>query len=220
MCYSKKVSKNSFIINVITCCILYNSKIRDNKILAIFFGFVGLMQLFDWIFWETQPFIKGLPKTGSVDIALQINFILTKIAMIVNHLQPIVFALAIYYFNGNIGEYSKVLLLVYSIVALMYSISVYNEIDYTKEKLEPNSGKSTLYWQWNSKNNNSLVYLLFVCILGLLAYENLSYPVNVIIVVLNFFTFFVAYNKNTNVGRYWCAWSSIIPLFLLIITPK
>jgi hypothetical protein len=212
MCYSKEVSRNNFIINVITCYILYNSQIKDNKILAIFFGFVGLMQLFDWIFWETQ---RGF-RPPTTETALQINFIFTKIAMIVNHLQPIVFALAIYYFNGKLGEYSRVLLLVYSIVALMYSISIYNKIDYTKEKLEP-SGKSTLYWQWNSKNNNTIVYLLFVCLLGLLAYENISYPVNIIVVAINFVTFFVAYDKNTNVGRYWCAWSSLIPLFLLFI---
>jgi hypothetical protein len=176
------------------------------------------MQLFDWIFWETQPFIKTGSKNND---ALQINFIFTKIAMIVNHLQPIVFALAIYYFNGKLGEYSRVLLMVYLVLGLMYSISVYNKIDYTKDKLEPgNSGKSTLYWQWNSKNNNTIVYVLFVCLLSVLAYENLSYPVNIIMVVLNFFTFFVAYNKNTNVGRYYCNFSSIIPLFLLVITQK
>ena len=208
MCYSRKVSRNSFIINVITCYILYNSRIKDNKILAIFFGFVGLMQLFDWIFWETEA--------KETKEALQINFIFTKIAMIVNHLQPIVFALAIYYFNGKLGEYSRVLLLVYLVLGLMYTISIFNNIDYTKEKLE-SGGKSTLYWQWNSKDNNSIVYLLFVCLLGLLAYENLSYPVNIIIVLINFFTFFVAYDKNTNVGRYWCNWSSLVPLFLLII---
>jgi hypothetical protein len=56
--------------------------------------------------------------------------------MIVNHLQPIgLFALAIYYFNGKLGEYLRVLLMVYLVLGLMYSISVYNKIDYTKINL-------------------------------------------------------------------------------------
>ena len=64
------------------------NKNKTNKILAIFFAFIGLMQLFDWIFWENQNISNQNEKL--------INFIFTKIAMFVNHLQPIVLAIVIY----------------------------------------------------------------------------------------------------------------------------
>jgi hypothetical protein len=80
MCYSKEVSQRSFILNLITSYILYTyTDNAENKIIAIFFAFVGSMQLYDWIFWETQD-IKNTSQAN-------INFITTKLAMITNHLQ-------------------------------------------------------------------------------------------------------------------------------------
>lgn len=206
MCYSLEISRNSFLINTIACYILYNynSKKVDNKILSIFFGWVGLMQLLDYIFWLNQE--KN-----------RINFTFTKIAMIINHLQPIVLGLAIYYFNGKLKVNSKSLLIIYSFIAIFYSISIYDEIDYTLKEKTPDKKHTTLYWQWNRKNNNMIVYFTFICVLSLLAYENLSYPINIIMVFINIFTYILASDKVRSIGRMWCNISSFVPLFLLYI---
>lgn len=203
MCYSLEVSRNSFLINTITCYILYNynSKNVDHKILSIFFSWVGLMQLFDYIFWLNQERNRT-------------NFIFTKIAMIVNHLQPIVLAIAIYYFNSKLKINSKSLLIIYSFIAIFYSISIYNEIDYTLTEKTVDKKHTTLYWQWNRKNNSTIVYFTFICLLSLLSYENLSYPINIIMVFINIFTYVLASDKTRSIGRMWCNTSSFVPLFL------
>ena len=52
MCYSYEQSRNNLIINIITCSILYNYKNNQiYKILALIFGYIGIMQLFDMIFY-------------------------------------------------------------------------------------------------------------------------------------------------------------------------
>jgi hypothetical protein len=211
MCYSKEVSQRSFIINVITCYILYNYKSDNNthKILALFFAFVGLMQLFDWIFWEHQS------ENGK-----RVNFIFTKIAMIANHLQPIILATLLYIFNGKLAIVSKITILFYTIVILHYTTNL--NIDYTlvkTVKTKSDKVKTSLYWQWNSAHNSYLVYTIFLITLSVLSFENFNYPMNIILVFINLSSFFLAnfYYKSEYVGRFWCETASIIPLILLIL---
>ena len=70
------------------------TKSKTNKILAFFFGFVGFMQVFDWIFWKNQDMSD--PKQEKT------NYLFTKIAMIFNHLQPIVLGLLIFIFIHSV----------------------------------------------------------------------------------------------------------------------
>lgn len=213
MCYSKEVSQRSFIINVITCYILYNYKFNNNthKILALFFAFVGLMQLFDWIFWEHQSDSKNDKR---------INFIFTKIAMIANHLQPIVLALILYIYNGKLPILSIYTVILYIIVVVPYTINL--NIDYTlvkNIKTKKNKTKTSLYWQWNSAHNSYLVYAIFLITLSVLSFENFNYPMNIILVFINLSSFFLSnfYYKSEYVGRFWCETASLIPLLLLIL---
>lgn len=213
MCYSKEVSQRSFIINVITCYILYNYNSNNtNKILALFFAFVGLMQLFDWIFWEHQNMFNQNEKN--------INFVFTKIAMIANHLQPIILALILYLFNGKLPILSIYIVILYTIVVVPYTKSL--SIDYTlvkNIKTKNNKTKTSLYWQWNSAHNSYLVYAIFLITLSVLSFENFNYPMNIILVFINLFSFFLAnfYYKSEYVGRFWCETASLIPLLFLIL---
>lgn len=212
MCYSKEVSQRSFIINVITCYILYNYNYNNtNKILALFFAFVGLMQLFDWIFWEHQ---------GENENDKRINFIFTKIAMIANHIQPIFLAIILYIYNGKLPILSICIVILYIIVVVPYTKSL--NIDYTlvkNVKTKNNKTKTSLYWQWNSAHNSYLVYSTFLITLSVLSFENFNYPMNIILVFINLFSFFLAnfYYKSEYVGRFWCETASLIPLLFLIL---
>ena len=99
MCYSLEVSRNSFLINVISCFMLFNfSKNNNAKILSLFFLFIGFMQLFDWIFWNNQDTFN--------EKKMIVNKIFTKIAMIFNHLQPIVLALLLMYYKKSLKNMS------------------------------------------------------------------------------------------------------------------
>jgi hypothetical protein len=204
MCYSNNASKTSFLVNIITCFILYNyAKTSYSKIFALFFTFVGLMQLYDWIFWE------NLSENN-------INYIFTKIAMISNHLQPIILALLIYIIHGKLGNFSQIAIIIYSIASLLYSINAYNNINYT---LVTDKSKPSLYWQWNDQPYSEITYALFLISIGILCYENFNYPINLIFFLINIISFFFAsfYYKGKNVGRFWCYFASYVPLFVLLL---
>lgn len=217
MCYSKEVSRDSYIINIITCYILYyyHSNNSTYKIFALFFAFVGLMQLFDWIFWEHQDM--------SSDNDKKINFIFTKIAMFANHLQPIVLAYLIYHYYGKLKDVSLVILILYIIFIIPYTINAYNQIDYTLQQkinvIDLKEPKPSLYWQWNSKYNSFIVYALFLIALSIFSLENFSYPMNIIFAFINVFTFFLSdyYYKGHSTGRFWCKNASLVPLLILIL---
>jgi len=217
MCYSLQASKNSLLINIISCFILYHG-INDNlkftrphKILSFFFLFVGLMQLYDWIFWDNQDLS---------DINQQnINYTFTKIAMISNHLQPIVLALLILYFNKQLGYYSQIIIIIYTIVIIFYSLKAYNKINYTvvKKEKEDNKVHDILYWEWNYQDNGTIIYFLFLLCLCILFYENFNIPLNIILVFIGLYSFIYSFNKHNSVGRFWCERSAYIPLLLLIL---
>ncbi len=227
MCYSKEASQNIFFINLLTSYALftYNSPSSIHKILALFFVFVGFMQLFDWIFWTNQDM--------SNEKEASINYNTTKVAMIFNHLQPIVLAGLIYTYNGHIGQMSKYILGFYCVVMLMYSINAYKNTKYTLQSeisikslndlfyTNPDDDirKPTVMWEWNTQKYSLIVYLIFLSTLGILAYENFSYPVNILFVFINVFTFLLSgyYYKGRSLGRFWCKMAAYVPLLLILL---
>lgn len=226
MCYSKEQSIKSFVINLVTCYILFTYKDNSStfKILAIFFAFVGIMQFLDIIFWNTQN-IKD-PEQA------RINWVTTKIAMFANHLQPIVLAFLIYIYKNSLGSLSKIIISIYTIVILLYTINVYNKINYTlQQKVSvrdtsdffqyPNNDyiRPSLKWEWNLQDNSFIVYKIFLLTLLILAYENFSYPFNIILVFINVFTIILSafYYKSSSLGRFWCKLAAWVPLFFILI---
>lgn len=214
MCYSEEQSKKSFAINLITSYILYQfSKDKIYKVLALFFAFVGLMQLFDIVFWKTQDLSN--PTNANI------NYITTKIAMFANHLQPIFLAYVIYMFIGSLGIYSKAILLIYTIMISLYTIHIYKNINHTKTfniNSYDNKIKSSLNWEWNSQDYSEIIYFVFVLTLSILVFENFEYPVNIILFFINILSFIFAsfYHKNKATGRFWCKFAAWVPLFFLV----
>jgi hypothetical protein len=221
MCYSKEASRNIFVLNMITSYILFkynvlfkfknsldNSLDNTHKILALFFGFVGFMQLFDWILWSNQDFND---KTQS-----HINFTITKIAMIFNHLQPIILMLLIYTYKNEIKELSKYFTIIYAIIITIYTINVFNKIKYTSVGKDSRS----LDWEWNVQSFANIVYFVFLLTMSILVYEHLGYPLNIILMFLGIFglLFSKSYFKSKTVGRFWCKMTAFIPLIIILLT--
>lgn len=209
MCYSAEASRNIFILNLISSIILFNYKSRSNtnKIIALCFAFVGTMQLLDWILWTHQN-IKD--KNEAL-----VNYVTTKVAMIVNHMIPIVCAFIIYFYKGKLGLYSQFILFIYIILIIMYSINVYYVISYTLTK------EYSLYWEWNYIYNLSsiTVYTVFLFSLVILSYENIDYPTNIILAFIAIVSFILAgyYWKSIAIGRFWCKFSAFIPLIFYVL---
>ena len=98
MCYTASTYINTFVIGLLSSLLLYLKSSNDislssqisseYKIVALFFMFVSFMQLFDYIFWTNYR--------------NQTNKTFTKIATIVNHLQPIVLAIILFLKISNL----------------------------------------------------------------------------------------------------------------------
>jgi hypothetical protein len=222
MCFTKEVSLTAFVINVIFSVLLFNSNSKNDelKIMALFFAFVGLMQLYDYIFWSNPS------KTT-------INKITTKLAMLTNHIQPIVLGLLILFYKNSIEQSSKIVLLIYTVVAILYTINIYDKVNYTEtenincedpEEIAPDVCKQKQYlnWEWNEQEYNNIIYTLFILALCFLSFNNFSHPLNLVLVLFTIITFFMSYlnYKTTGIGRFWCYFASFIPLILFILFRK
>lgn len=194
MCYNSQASIQAFIIGTISSIILY----QTDPILSILAFFIYVMQLYDYIFWN------NLTKNN-------INYIFTKIAMITNHLQPIILALAIIYIKKDkLFNIEKISLASYTIIAIIYTIYYWNDINYT---LITDESKPSLYWEWNDKDGNILLYLLYLITMLLLLYYHFTFPSNIILIVLFILSFLFSgfyYFKNKAVGRFWCYYAPFI----------
>ena len=204
MCFNIESSKFSFIVNIICFLILFfiiKTKNNENKIAALLFFYIGLMQLYDWIFWLNQD------KNNT-------NFFFTKLAMITNYFQPIILALIIYIYKKKLKTYSIYILIVYCILSLSYIIYNFNKINYT---LVTDVSKPSLYWEWNYKKYYEIIYIAHIITLLLLIILNVSFYLNILMSGLIFLSLlFTKYNyKNSQVGRFWCYYASFSPLLIL-----
>lgn len=212
MCYSLKASFNSFIINIVSCYVLlYVAKYKNKETtllfhnLSLFFMFVGLMQLYDLIFWISLRYNRGKNT---------INYLTTKIAMLSNHLQPIILAYLIsrVYPLGNVTKY---ILTLYICICIWYSYTSFINIDYTRVT---NNSFPALDWKWNNLENAEIFYAFFLVTFSF-ATLNLRYPFNILMLIINIFTFtFSFYNfKRKTVGHMWCKIAAYVPFFLLLL---
>lgn len=201
MCYSAEKSLETLIINHISGILLHYTY---DPIMGIFLLYVGFMQFFDYMFWKNQE------KNA-------INYWFTKIAMITNNTQPIILALCISYFTGSwLYFYEFIIVFVYSIITLFYSIYSWYQIDYT---LVTNKSSPGLYWQWNYLYGGINFYLLFLITLCTLFYR-FTYPINYVYIFLSIFSFVLSwykYKTHKSVGRMWCFFAGYLPIFVIIL---
>lgn len=205
MCYDANTSLTSFLINYLSTFIVFLFALNyDVTIAAQFFSYVGLMQLFDYIFWMNPG-------------PSNINYNITKIAMIVNHLQPIILVLLIYNYKKTVSINTLIALTLYIIIASIYSQNAWNKITYTREK---ENGKG-LNWEWNTLPGQTIMYTLFLLTLLISIYENFNGFTKYLLLFLFTISYIISYLKNyidnnKSTGRLWCYYSSFIPIIILI----
>ena len=199
MCYNFNASLWSFITSMVFSVIL----LRYNIVLGGYFLFVGLMQLYDLIFWSY------LSKNN-------INFIATKMAMISNNFQPVVLGILLLIFK-KLNKFAVILFMIYLFTTIIYSIYSWNKISYTL--ISPSSSPS-LYWKWNNLPGNSYYYSFYLIITIVLLYNGFIWPLNYILIGIMSVSFIFSYynfKKQFSTGRFWCYFTGFIPLLVLII---
>ncbi len=203
MCYTASASAYSFIVGIAVSSYLYNQPSPDLKIIGGIFFLVSFMQLFDYVFWKTQD-----GSTKSKDT----NRLFTKLAVIVNNIQPLVFAYLIYKYKGSVKGENLVYL--YGLVMVLYMMENWKLLSSTE--VGPDG---SLYWSWNHWEYSGQFYIFFLGMLLYLGYYNLSRPYNKVLPSIILLLFIVSYFKYgvEIYGRMWCYFAPFIPLVFLII---
>ena len=216
MCYTSSTSIKAFIIGVVSSLLLVSlssfsstlssSESRSYKIIGYFFLFVTLMQLYDAIFWKYPPINKS---------NTSINTITTKLAMITNHLQPIILGLLIYYFNGKLTSVSKYILLFYTICITIYTINLWNKVNTTTVT---NRSTPSLDWEWNRQSYASFVYFVFLITLTVLFFQNVKTggKLAAFLTVASFLFSLYKYQIKAATGRFWCYFAAFAPVIFLL----
>ena len=199
MCYSSYASLWALSVGMLGSALL----IPIDASLAVMFAFVTLMQLYDAIFW-TYPGHNP------------VNTVVTKLAMVSNHLQPLVLAASIYFLKGvHIHPASSVILAAYVGAVLVYTVTHFDDVKYTT--VTPASDPS-LDWEWNYKKGFAVVYSLFLAAVTALFFQHYDAPLGLILASLSVFTISVAMWKRSQhaTGRFWCHYAAYIPAALVV----
>lgn len=206
MCFSQEASIQSFLCGIISSilCIALNKP--TDKIIGYLFGFVSLMQGIEWLLWKHQ-------KCDSY------NKDLSKLGMIFNHLQPIMFGVIILLINKNVDK-EKII----GIICLYLCIIVPYSIKFLKDEKThctiKNENTNHLLWHWNSMNDNTMAYSVFlvtfcyISLVGIPKFEN--GVIFAIIIAMSFYSSSIFYNHQ-NVGALWCYYAAYFPLIYFIM---
>lgn len=202
MCFTEMDSLLAYVINLMTSLgLFYETKDPQYKVISLFFLFVGQMQMFDYIFWRNQECSK-------------INLITTKLAIIFNHLQPIVLFGLVKYYGFELSEISILVMVLYVLVGIPYNINALKNVDCTLPH------NNIINWKWNKLENAELYYGIFLFCFSFTALNFEDYKSKFMFTIINFVSYAVATKRpilNYSVGRIWCYYASLFPILFYLI---
>lgn len=203
MCFTANYSRDAFVINTVASLILFrHSTSLDMKVIAAFLAFVGLMQLYDYVFWTNPP-----PSAA--------NRAATKAAILTNQLQPVALALAFWLVAGRpLGDLSVLALAAYALITLPYTRTALTSVQVTKAS----TPKGGLYWEWNYLRGYRLVYSLFLLSMMVTVWDvaDEGHKLPFAAIIAGSFAFaWRKYSKDMSTGRLWCYVAALVPAGLL-----
>ncbi len=202
MCYDADTSRNAFVIGIVSSIVLYYSTQKtEYKAIALFLGYVTLMQGFDYLFWTRPP-------------PSEVNRVATKAAAVVNWMQPVILFLLLN--TPRQQNRMNQLALVYFICAAVYLIIHWNKLSFTEVK---DDSAPSLRWDWNHYKGAYLLIILYLVVSFYFIKHGLSYPLNYILLFVFAVTYLFSLIKhkiNVSYGRFWCYYAAYAPLVLLL----
>jgi hypothetical protein len=196
MCFNKEVSIGTYIIGMLGSLYLYKQGLIPE---AIFYCCVVQMQLIEYFLWKHQ---------SCKDI--QINKNITKLAIIINHIEPLILWAAIIVFSKKILPIwvHQVMLgyIILSVIVTLYSLKNVSHTTVTED-----SG-GHLKWQWNNIKYTGIYYLYFLLVLIVLSIYGLQNgKMHAILVTVAFVISFVMYYDYKSTGAMWCFMAAFAP---------
>lgn len=200
MCFSERVSWATFAASMAgVAAALSRSRRAETRVLALTLAVVGSMQLFEALLWRDPS-----------------NDTVARAAMVVNHIQPLVFwALAAALLPARREPWAPRLataaIVAYTVLAASYTARMWSQ-----EHLAT-IGPHGLEWQWNYGNHGPLMYALFVGSLCATAWCFVEEPGPVIAIVLGTYLASLAIYRDTKMaGSMWCFFAALLPWLLVV----
>lgn len=197
MCFSKDISLFAFITGIIGGLLCYKVGTPDYKIIGLFFMFTSLMQGIEYLIWDHQ-------------VCDDYNKNLSKIGLVLNHLQPLILFILIYIFGKNENKKYLSLLILYIIIIIPYSLQFKNECTIKNKH-------NHLKWEWNDMKYHGLIYFIFL--LCFITFGSLIGTNNMfsLFVAVSYIISYEIYNKKKVIGPMWCFFSILGPYLFLFV---
>jgi len=194
MCFDERVSILTYIIGIIGCVILIK---KNFYVEAIFYFIVIQMQLIEFFIWQNQE-------------CNNYNKIVTKLGLVINHLEPIILWIAINLFSKKIlPDWIHYLMILYIFISIIYSKKVYGNYC---TNVTPES-KPYLYWKWNYDKYSEYYYLFFIIILNILCIYGVQYGYHMAFIInISYLITYILYGKYHAIGTMWCFAAAFAPL--------
>lgn len=203
MCFNKEISIISYLIGMCGCILLYY---RNYEIEGLFYAFVIQMQLIEYLLWLNNK-------------CNWINKIITKIGILLNHLQPIILYFLIIYLNSNLDKNTKIfihiIIIIYIITTITYLIYNYKLLYSCTIGIE---NKKELLWkiQYGHLFEYYHIFVFALFFMILFGFKKHNY-LNAYIILASIIISYIVYDKSKAVGTIWCLFAAYIPLLLNII---
>lgn len=199
MCFNAEVSLNMYILGTVGYINLY---LKGFKAEAMLYACVIQMQLIEYFLWKSQQNDEN-------------NRLMTKLGILINHLEPIIFWLGIKYYGLELPKWLDIMMLSYIIYSIIYTKSAWKSLTTTHVSKE---SKPHLHWKWNEGEGHDLFYAYFLLVLYLLSVYGLKNgSVHGMFVLLSFAISYIIYGNKHSVGAMWCFIAALgpwlIPLF-------
>jgi hypothetical protein len=201
MCFSAEASLATLVVGLTGSALVYSLGTPTDKILALFLGYISLMQGIEWILWNHQTcdtLHKGVSVLGAA----------------LNGIQPIVLGLLLLAISPR-QTYAfeiKVIMIAYLALSLVYGIQ-YILGDFmctTPRKDDPH-----LIWNWTVMPYYELCWLLYIVTAVLLSILGMPTLKSGIVLggtyLVTMFVSMYAY-KRQHMGAMWCFFTAFIPL--------
>jgi len=210
MCINEKVSLAAFTICTISCIYLFNRNNKNDRWVSIMFGYLGSMQLLEYLMWKDQG-CTGL------------NQFATNLAFIHNILQPLISLVLAYYFTGGkISSYIYIIFILYLITSLPHIIPAKGK---NQCSLPCNDGEVGLSWKYTNTKYPVYVWAIF-CLAIIVPFLSMKengklYAGSILgIYILADFISISRCPKNKESppnGSWWCMMAAFIPLLAIKI---
>ena len=194
MCFSEGASLVTLLIGLVSSAFVYSLGRPNDKLWGIFFAFIALMQLIEYLLWKHQ-------------VCDAYNKMLSVFGIILNILQPVVFFLLVLTFK-DIPDKKPL----YAVITVYLTLMSKHAYDYIKSPSCIVKGEEGhLRWKWSDIKSQWIFHLIYVISFMLLAYYSDS-KLAVLVIPISYAVSYAVYSRANVVGEMWCILGVFLPI--------